>query len=269
MIPPIKIDLSDILAEFDIPNGIADEMVDTIVKGVATRFYETWSVIAGRELHSSRRQYITALQLMDEGKMKAAIVLHGKLPNMIESGASAFDMKDGFEKSSKKKHTKNGGWYLTIPFRLAAPGSLGESEIFAGKLPKEVHAEIKKLTSTRSEFKSGVSFGESLKKSSIPEKYRDSKSRPAFSDTETKKTFEEYKHKSSIYEGVMESKKTYQNATQSMFNSFRRVSNNSDPNSWIHSGIRAHNLAEKAFSEFNLLHEVDILVDSQLANFGF
>lgn len=269
MIPPIQIDLSEVLGEFDIPNGIAEEMVDNIIKRLTYRFYEVWSTTAGKELHSSKRQYITSLQILDEGKMKGAIVLHNVFPNMIESGASAFDMKLGFSKSSKVKHTKAGGWYLTIPFRFAGPGALGESEIFSGILPKEVHTEVKKLASTKSEYKSSIKLGEALNRMKIPDKYKDPLSRAAFSDLETKKTFDEYKHKSSIYEGVSQSSKTYQNATQSMFNSFRRVSSNSDPNSWINKGIRARNLAEKALNNFDIGHEVDMVVDSQLVKLGF
>ena len=33
---------------------------------------------------------------------------------------------------------------------------------------------------------------------------------------------------------------------------FRRVSDNSDPNSWIHSGIVAHDLLQKTLSSFNV-----------------
>lgn len=269
MIPPIKIDLSEVLKEFNIPNGIAEDMVDGIIKKITYRFYEIWSVTAGKELHSSRAGYIRSLQVIDEGKMKGSVILHGILPNMIESGASGWDMKEGFEKSSKVKHTKNGGWYLTIPFRFAGAGALGESEIFAGVLPKEVQNAVKKLTASKSEFKTKVNFGGSLNKNTIPDAFKDPKSRPAFSDISSKKTFEEYVHKTSIYEGVGQSSKTYQNATQSMFNSFRRVSSNSDPNSWINSGIRARNLAEKSLSNFDIGHEVDIAVDNQLVNLGF
>ena len=34
------------------------------------------------------------------------------------------------------------------------------------------------------------------------------------------------------------------------YNSFRRVSDKSDPSSWIHPGFTAANLAEKAFDNF-------------------
>jgi len=178
-------------------------------------------------------------------------------------------MKEGFEKSSKVKHTKSGGWYLTIPFRFAGAGALGENEIFSGVLPKAVQSAVKNLVSNKGEFKTSVKFGDSLKAKDIPDAFKEPKTRAAFSDITSKKTFEQYVHKTSIYEGVGQSSKTYQNATQSMFNSFRRVSSNSDPNSWINSGIRAHNLAEKSLNNFNIGHEVDIAVDSQLVNLGF
>lgn len=175
----------------------------------------------------------------------------------------------GFSKSDKIKYTKDGGWYLTIPFRFSTPGSLGESEAFSGVLPTAVYNEAKKMSPTQSQFKGSIKMGETLSRMQVPKEFSDPKKRAAVSNLETQKTFEEYEHKTSIYAGMQRSEKTYQAATQSMFNTFRRVSSKSDPNSWIHQGMRARNLAEKAFSQFNITEEVDIEVDNQLAKLGF
>ncbi len=269
MIPPIQIDMSDVLSEFNIPKEVGEDMAEAVIKRLTMRFYETWSVIAGRELKSSRNQYLRSLQVISEGKFSGAVILHGDIPNMVESGMGAFDMKEGFSKSDKIKHTKDGGWYLTVPFRFASAGSLGESEAFSGVLPGAVSKAASKLVPTKSEFKGSVRVGETMSRMQIPDGFKESKTRAGVSNLETKRTFEEYVHKTSIYEGLQKSSKTYEGANQSMFNSFRRVSSKSDPNSWIHSGIRARNLAEKALSEFNIGEEIDIEVDNQLSKLGF
>ena len=51
-----------------------------------------------------------------------------------------------------------------------------------------------------------------------------------------------------------------------MFNTFRRVSDSSDPNSWINQGITAYKLAEKAMQNFDKDRELDVAIDNQLAN---
>ena len=265
LIPPISIDMSDVLEEFNIPSDIAEELVDNVIKHITYRFYEEWSLKAGRELHSSRGLYIKSLQVLDEGKMKGAIILHGVFPNMIESGTGPYDMKEGFMKSDKIKYTKDGGWYLTIPFRFGASSSLGENEGFSNVMPKEVHEIAKKLTPTKTQFKGSAKLGETLKEISLPAKYQTKGKRGGVSDSVSKKTFSEYEHKTSIYTGIQKSEKTYQNATQSMYNSFRRVSSKSDPNSWIHSGLIARKLADKVLNDFNIAEEIDIATDNELS----
>ena len=65
---------------------------------------------------------------------------------------------------------------------------------------------------------------------------------------------------------MVRSEKTYESANQSMFNTFRRVSDNSDPNSWVNQGITAYKLAEKAMQNFDKDRELDVAIDNQLAN---
>lgn len=269
-IPPITLDFSEVFNEFDLTPEQAEKLGDNVIRHITSRFYEVWSITAGKELHSSRKDYINSLQLLSEGKMEASVVLRGKLNNMIEQGVGAFDMKLGFMKSPKAKMSKKGGWYITIPFRFATPGALGESSVFnGGVMPKEIYAEAKNLEATKSDINVGVQFGDQLKLSQIPEHLRNKGSRGAVSNADTKDSFADYQHKNSIYEGITRSEKTYANATQSMYNSFRRVSLNSDPASWVNSGITARNVAEKALQVFDIGEEVSIKVDQELNKYGF
>jgi len=171
---------------------------------------------------------------------------------MIENGISAFDMKEGFEKSSKKIITrdKDGalGWYLTIPFTFAQPGSLGQSQKFTGILPQDVARALKSKQKTNPQA--------SLSLSDIPGEFRIPAMRPAVSLLGGD-LIPEYTNKTSIYEGI-------HSVGNGQVMSFRRVSNKSDDNSWIHTGITAYNLADKALAVSDIPAVVSDVIDSFL-----
>lgn len=253
---PIFIDIGDVGAEFGLTPQEARDMIDSVIKGVTSRFYENWATQARNNLGSTRSQYLRSLIVLDEGKMKGSVMLSGLLPYMIEEGANAFDMKEGFAKSSKIKTNKNGGWYLTIPFRLATPGAGGFSEVFSGSVPQTVFKVIKSKSIQSSGRTKGLSAGE------IPQEHKAPRIRPTINMSGNKK-FDEYKSKTSIYQGVT------RQASTGQVTSFRRVGSNSDPNSWIHKGITARKFAEKALKETDINQEVDRGVDNFLSSLGF
>jgi hypothetical protein len=278
MIKGINIDLTPLFAEFNVQPQESNELVKTVIRHITRRFHEAWSRTAEQELSSSRKRYVESLQIHDEGGNSMSVVLHGSFPNMIESGCTAFDMKEGFAKSLKAKKTKDGGWYLTIPFRFGTPGSIGES--FSGIMPEEVYREAKKLKGSITKdvmvdgnIVSDNQWGGKLKSLDLPEQYQQKFTRPAFSSLGNAdinaKSEEAYEHKSNIYEGMVHNEKTYEKATQSTYNTFRRVSSNSAANSWIHQGIDARNIAEKALGKFDLEAETNVAVDKILTKLGY
>lgn len=93
VIPPIVIDTSTLVDEFSLDQEDINKLLDFTVKEITARFAEKWQDTAIQELKSSRQEYINSLIVVDEGIAKGAVVLVGKLPNMIEQGASQFDMK--------------------------------------------------------------------------------------------------------------------------------------------------------------------------------
>ena len=50
--------------------------------------------------------------------------------------------------------------------------------------------------------------------------------------------------------------------------SFRRISDNSDTNSWQHPGFVAKNLKDKALDRVDIGQEVDKIIDNYLASIG-
>ena len=139
--------------------------------------------------------------------------------------------------------------------------------MFSGILPEPIYAKVKGSQSRLSSPGGGTRGGKGLKASEIPSQYATPKTRAMI--VTKNKTFEAYKHKHSIYEGIQKASKTYQSAKQSGYVTFRRVSSNSDKNSWIHKGFQARRLAEKAMSQMNVPFEVDRLTDNYLASLGF
>ena len=249
MIVPIQISMDD-LSQFALSPQETEKLIDYTIKEITSAFALQWESVAKQELHSTRKRYIESLVVVDEGRMQGAVVLNygDPLVRMIEEGASQFDMKTGFERSSKKHMKADGGWYLTIPFSLGTPGSQIESG-FSSIMPKQVYQEIKdKPVNDQGQA--------TLMKKEVPAQFAIPKTRAALTATLTSKAFEAYKHKSSIHAGIVKTKDSV--TGQSSYNSFRRVSDNSDEDSWVHPGMEAKNLAERSFSKFESTLDIEL-----------
>ncbi len=264
MVIPININQEDLISQFNISTKEIEEVSDRVVKEVAAAFYVKWQEEAMQSLSSTRDRYINNLRLVDSGRMEGAIILDytkDKLIPMIEEGASAFDMKEGFANSDKRKIKKDGGWYLTVPFNIKAPG--GEVSGAVNVLPSEVHQIIQQKPINPSTNRSA-----GLGKSEIPEQYAIPKVRAAIVIPESQ-AFAEYQHKASTLQGVYRQQDSV--TGQSSYGSFRRVSDKSDDNSWIFPGMEAKNLAEVTMSKFenNMQNTLSTALDNALGYFGF
>lgn len=264
----ISIDISEFISSYSLTQNETKSIMSNVVRGLAVETFQIWEIFATQNLKSTRNQYISGLQIINEGDLICSVVLIGTLNNMIESGVGAFDMKTGFSKSPKIKFNKNGGWYLTIPFRFSTPGAISESSAFSNKLPQVIYNLVKNLEAKQTQIDESPKSGTQLSKSSIPEQFAIPKVRGGVSNLETKQTFDTYINKSSIFEGLQKSSKTYQNATQSQYNTFRRVGSNSDSNAFIHSGITAYELADKAIQKLDIETISENIIDNSLKNLG-
>lgn len=287
MIVPIYIETADIVSQFEgITSNQIDNMLDNIAKGMAAAYARQLEQEANNALHQTRKRYVQNIKLVDTGRLEGTVMLDyskDKLIPMIEEGADPFDIKAGFFGSSKVKYTKDGRKMLTIPFRWSTPGAVGESDVFSGKMPSGIYRVIKEKETdipvsgggTRSK---GLTIGE------IPEKYQLPGTRSAiYTDVDPmaavygKPTFEEYKHRSSLYQGMV--KQNDPVTGQNTYHSFRRVSEEgenaegekvgSDPDSWIHPGIPMHNLIQVALNNFNQEEELTNGINIELSKLGF
>lgn len=254
-IPDINIDITGLKSQFlgQISDQQIDELTETCVQLVTKAIYSEWESIAKKELHSTLPEYLHNLNIVDKGRFQKQIILTGTLPEMVESGASPFDLKEVFKKSKWVKYSvpvynrkgkmvyKGGDWYLTIPFRQGTPGIVGQAG-FANEMPQEIYSLMIHRAANSP-----------LTKSEIPEPYDIPQSRAAIYDKQSGKLlYREYVHKSSIYEGLVKKQAAYGKVIQNTYHSFRRAGENSDPLSWIHKGIEARDLANKAIKKVDV-----------------
>lgn len=256
----LDINIGDVVKEFELTQPQVNSMVSAVKQSLLMEIHRNWSAAANSELNSSRAGYLRGLVMFDDGEASGGVKLVGKFNNMVENGISAFDMKQGFQNSSKVKMSKKGNWYMYVPFRWATPGALGDNEVFSNVMPQELYDIIRS--------KSGLK--PSIKSSDLTEQFSVKQVvRSATADLLNNK-FKQYVHKSSIYEGIVKNTKTFPSgAKSSTYSSFRAVGKMSDPASWIHSGIKMHNLAAAAIQQTDIDLITNNTVDRVLSEFGF
>ena len=260
---PITIDLSGLRGQCGIDDKTLDQLTETCVKAVTAAIYANWEALAKKKLKSTREEYIQNIIHVDKGRFNKQIILTGVVPNMVEQGASAFDIKEGFRKSPKVRYTipvygkkgnmlrSGGDWYLTIPFRIGVPGTLGQAG-FTGQMPQEVYDIMRKRGNRIA-----------LRADEIPAPYNIPQSRAAIQATPQNPYYAQYTHKSSIYEGLTKRTAQYGKTAQNTYGTFRRAGANSDPLSWIHKGISAYRLADEAVK----ITDVDTIVENEVTTF--
>lgn len=263
MAQPITIDLSGLQAQFGISAKHVDILTEVCLDEVSAVIHMNWETLAKRSLHSTLPEYLTNLKRYNSGKFARQIVLTGMLPVMLESGASAFDIKTFFEKSKKVKYTvprynakgkmisPGGDWYLTVPFRIGTTGIVGQAG-FSNQMPPEIYQlMIKRAASSP------------LSSREIPSPHNIPGSRAAITIPSSGVVINEYIHKHSIYEGLSKRTAAYGKTTQNTYGTFRRAGANSDPDSWWHKGLQALKLAEKAVA----MTDVNTIVENEVTNY--
>ena len=250
----LEIDTSELSAEFDLSRQEVDQLLQYTVDEVSTAFARQWKLEAKQSLNQTREEYVNAIQITKQANFTNIVYLNpaAKLANMIEMGASEFDMKDGLLSSKKVKYTEKGNPYITVPFRFGVPTTIGDSSAFSGIMPTVIHNKVKRQTPTQQ-----LSLGDIPKKHQIPHNIglrRQVKSGNFKNITEDTRM-------TSIYEGMKK--------TEGGYVTFRRVSLNSDADRFVHPGFVAKNLAQQALGKLDIPQVVDVSLDSYLNQLGF
>lgn len=219
------IDISVGLESLGVADLLSPAIVCAVESSIATSLAlikDRWVSEAQSRLYSTRLDYLVGLDIGSiqqpyDNPLTGAVVLMGKVPNAIEQGYTAFDMKPGFMNSPRAARTKSGGWYLTIPIRHGTPGSTS----MGSTMPASVYTQSRQLNP----------YGSGLGNTSL--------GNMGAGDT----AWNGYVHKSNVNSGMVRIVKSYQRATQSQYLTFRRVSNNSDGSSWWHPGYSGAHIA--------------------------
>lgn len=246
MFEPVVIDLSEVATEFVLSDEEIASLSRLLLATIADDYVRKWEKLIDNSLHSTRAEYKRGIFTEQPDDYNIIIGLtprQSQLALMLEDGATSFDIKEGFSKSDKKHEKKDGGWYLTVPFRWATSDALGESFGFSNKMPKPIEKIVKTTK-------------EPLKLGDLPSGFKELGQNKASG----------YKHKFTIFEGLNRQEiGSGDNEKRGGYMSFRRVSDKSDEGSWIHPGFEALGLMEKAAAEIDIGTLVDFTVDEFLS----
>lgn len=254
MITPIDIDLSELIEEFNLDEAQSVVLGSSIIDSVIIEYQSKWEDLIRTELSQSRIEYRKAMFINRTSPTEVEFGLsarESKLALMVEEGTPPFDEKEGFAASTKKKISKKGGWYLTIPFRHATPQAVAESGIFASIMPQAIYNIAKnqnKVTSVN-----------------LPPEFSTPGSRKEIRTPDL--VVPEYIHKNPKYEGLVKLQASSSTSEdRSLYMTFRRVSNNSDPESWWNPGILPKKLMDKALDAAQIDLVAQMAIDEFLEN---
>jgi hypothetical protein len=216
-------------------NGFHDLLLDRLKEG----FENEWTNQINENLHSTRNEYLKGIYVErpdDNSIVIGVTARQSKLAVNLELGQDAFDEKIGFQMSPKKTMKKDGkGWFITIPFHHNTPNSLGESAVFAGAMPVSVYKIVKTATKP-------------LTLAQLPADQQVKGIRAGFNSAG--RSFQAYTHKSAKFEGLV--KVPNKDENRSGYLTFRRVSDLSDKNAFIHPGFLPRNLLGKALAKTDI-----------------
>lgn len=192
-----------------------DSMVNEIVETTAEIARDEWVNLARENLKLTTETYIENIGPIERpNNNEAVITLTGVLPNMLEQGAASFDMKPGLLESPKAKTGKDGSRFIDIHFAHGTP-----TQTKVPSLPKDV---FKKANTMQ-----------------MGERYSDKNRRKNWNIGRP----DGYEHKTGIFDDMTRSRPKGEGLNE--FKSFRRISDKSDPNAFIHPGLKALHLTEK------------------------
>jgi hypothetical protein len=231
----LTIDMHDFIDQSALSESEIDGFKALLLDSLAEGFKEQWQNEVNSTLHSTRREYEKGMFVDrpdDSTVVMGVIATRSQLAVDLELGKNAFDEKQGFSMSPKRHDKKDGGWFLTIPFRSAIPTAIGESSTFTNVMPLSVYLLAKKANKP-------LTLGQ------LPTDQQVKGVRAGFNSGGV--SYPAYRHKSARFEGIFRFVDADEN--RGTYFTFRRVSDLSDKNSWIHPGFLPRNLLGKAMNK--------------------
>ena len=230
---PITINIGNLANEISLTPTEVKSFAKMTLDRVVTRYETLLNEQINKKLHKTKQAYRQSLSFEYLNDYKAVFILSGKgigkLALMMERGASPWDMKGSFLKSSKAKTGKDGKRYFTVPFKHATSEAIAESSTFSNKLVQEAQLIAKNQP--------GVPLGFNQLPAGLQQKgIRQPVTRNGI-------TSPSYEHKTPIFQGLVKSV----NPKHSGYFTFRRVSEK-NADSWFHPGFEEYDLMGKALN---------------------
>lgn len=248
----IDIDIGPVVEKYNIMLAESKTLSNQILDALVEKYTTRWEIIVSAELNKTKAEYLRAIEVERPDDYTAIIKLtqrESRLPLMIEDGAGPFDIKEGLKNSSKRKTSIGGNWYIDVPFRFATGRAQGFSPAFTGGVaPSSVINRAKKAA------------GRGVPAAALPKKFREPSFRIGTSNKVNNQfvTTPTYHHKASIFSGIRRVDVQGRGKKKSgAYFTFRRVSDNSDPNSWIHRGFTARKFMDQTLTVLDIGSIVD------------
>jgi len=201
-----------------------EKAIQEALKGLAMSTYDDIVTMAQDSLYTSRQDYIKSLDFERAGNKLFVISI--KEPGInYEEGWKSFDEKPGLLNGPKARVTKDGHRYNIIPFQHRPSSKVRHPRLaqtgYYDQLRQTV-SQMEKVTPREIRDRSGRVVGSVVAKA--------------------RKGIEGYTA------GMVKIEKQYNERRQYTYMTFRGVSDNSSPDSWIHpgyKGLKAFDVAEK------------------------
>lgn len=208
----LQVTVTDIVPK-ELLASLTEEMVEAVTGDITASARNHWIGLAQKNLHTSRNDYVNAIQEVQFRPGVAVITLLGQPANLIENGGESVDLRKWllgpnvpeapFGQKGKRR-AKDGTFYRAIPFRHGTPGTGGSVGKAMGDPYQGVVKDAKKLGRAVYNQAKKLKAGQRL---------------PAG----LAKKLKEH-HTVDIYAGMIKQRKTYKSATQSQYMTFRMIS---------------------------------------------
>lgn len=264
MIISVKTDLEALGYNLDALSTGVQEAIKIQVGQLAAAARGEWIRLAQSRLSTSREEYIAGLRRAESFKRYSRgttdvyeITLVGQFPNDLEFGRGSFDMKSvrpGWLGGKKAKPTKDGGSYVTIPFRHSTSNSPRFN--YTGKAAKIDDPTLKQQLRT------------TVKEYGLDRMVRTATGKVVAGNVQSLGGKLNYGTGPGQIHPYLKGLTRYQQPMSGMVGgkqrgtgqlmTFRRMSTNSKPDSWIHPGLDAA----------NLLGDVQSFIDKEIIEIG-
>ena len=200
------------------------------------------NTITERELQSSKQEFLDNTDVYYDKDYVLVVEINEDswLANAVEEGVSSFDIKEGLLNSNKAKMSSKGVKYIHVPISKNPDWTSGTEK--GQEYDQRIQQALKNPEFMLSNWKKQAS-GEYVESQRL---VTDDPALSGFYRTRKYKDFESTKKQKPKWGYVM----------------FRTVSENSDPNSWQHPGIKKHDILRNV--ERWLYESVDTLLDNYI-----